>query len=74
LPERFIRNTVKAIADAEMRAGANLSRLDIQIAIARETLVLIAQCAARDTAIKLHTIEEVRARLHDAWTDRPPAV
>jgi hypothetical protein len=67
--EQFVRSIVKAVVDAAMHAGANLSTLDIQIAVGRVTLMLIAQCRRRDAAIRLGTIEEVRARMHDAWTD-----
>jgi hypothetical protein len=70
--EQFIRTAVRAIVDAEMHAGANLSTLDIQIAVGRVTLALIAQCRRRDAAIRLRTIKEVRARMHDAWIAWPP--
>jgi hypothetical protein len=65
--EQFIRGVVKAVVDAQMHAGANLSSLGIQIAVGRETLVQIARLRRRDVVMRRRTLEEVRGRAHDRW-------
>jgi hypothetical protein len=69
--EQFILGIVKAIVDAAMHAGANLSSLAIQIAVGRLTLVLIARCKRRDAEIRLRTIKEIRKRAHNRWKPWP---